>query len=344
MSATPGSTITRARHGAVRVAGAAAPHDTVHYRIFHPAGFGGTEAERQSGSLPPDTTAAPWPVVIVIGGINVNPDGYRWLAEHLAPLGIATVLYQFVGEISPGQIGLSPGLDLTALTPDSWGTRPSATAIGPLIDALREEHHAGPLEGLLDLDRIALLGHSAGGTVAMLNADPKWFGIRGVISYAGHTMPASMLGHPEATVLPLAPEVPALVLAGGEDAVIAASASRYAAAAAATTTAAASKSSGNDTARPSDHDPVSATFATATAPGSALVVLRTATHLTLCDPVDSTTARGFLELADPHGPAHRAHLAALIDSFLNSVFAMGRTTPDLAELGADPVVSVFRQC
>lgn len=322
--------LVRVRHGAVSVPTAAPPHDTVHYRIFHPARFTGAEIERQTGSLPPATGSAPWPVVIVLGGVNVNPDGYRWLASHLAAADIATVLYQFVGEVTPGDVGLTPGLDLTALTPAAWATRPSATALGPLLDALAAEHRNGPLAGLLDLDRVALAGHSAGGTIALLNAEPGWFGARAVVSYAGHTMPAALLGHPEGTVLPVAAGVPALVLGGGHDGVIAASAGRYGASARSTVDA---------------HDPVAATFETAASTsGSTLAVLRTATHLTLCDPVDPTTARGFLEEPDPDGDAHRMLLAQLIGSFLADVFGLESRTPTLEDLGASPLLSAFRRC
>lgn len=327
-----GRPLVRARHGAARLPGATAPNDTIHYRIFHPARYTGAASEQQTGSLPPDAGLAPWPVAIVLGGINVNPDGYRWLATHLASAGIATVLFQCVGEISPGEVGLTPGLDLSALTPDAWGTRPSATAIGPLLEALAGEHAAGPLAGMLDLDRLALVGHSDGGTVALLNAEPAWFGVRAVVSYAGHTMPAAMLGHPTGTVLPVAAGVPALVLGGGDDAVIAASAIRYGAA------------DGTRT-----HDPIAATYETAAGtPGSALVVLESATHLTFCDPVDPTTARGFLEEPDPAGPAHRSLIAAVVQSFLGGVLGLHDQAPDLtvlADLTAladDPLVSDFR--
>jgi len=290
--------LVRAHHGAVAVPGAASPYDVAHYRVFHPARFTGAETERQTGRLPADDTAAPWPVLILLGGINVNPDGYRWLAEHLAGAGVATVLVHHVGEVTPGDVGLSPGLDIAALTPAEWRRRPSATVVGPLLDALAAAQADGPLAGLLDLHRVVLAGHSAGATVALLNADPAWFpGVVATVAYAGHTMPAALLGHPHGTVLPVPGNVPALVVGGGADSVIAASAVRYDAGA--------------------GHDPVTATYERATmAPGSTLAVLRTATHLTLCDPVDTTTARGFLEDPDADGAAHRAWLAELIAEFV----------------------------
>ena len=243
----------------------------------------GPPDERQTGQLPPDTSAAPWPVVVVLNGINVGPEGYRWLAERLAAVGMATVTFGYVTEITPGQVGLSPGLDLDALQIENYGSRPSSTTLGPLLDALAAEHTDGPLAGLLDLDRDRPRWALRRRHRALLNAEPAWFpGIRAAFSYAGHTMPAALLGHPEGTVLPIATDIPALVMGGTADGVVAASAVRY--------------GRGEAPLRQDEHDPVAATFLQgAKAEGSVLAVIDGAGHLTFCDPTDPTTARGFLE-------------------------------------------------
>ena len=233
-----------------------------------------------------------------------------------------------------------PGLDLTALTPEAWSTRPSATVIGPLLDALVADNTTGPLAGLLDLDRVVLAGHSAGGPVALLNANPAWFGgVVAAISYAGHTMPAALLGHPPGTVLAVPGALPALLIAGGNDAIIAASAVRYTSDTSDTSGASVARTESTD-----QHDPISATFERgATAPGSTLAVLATATHLSICDPVDTTSARGFLEDDDPDGPAHRDLIVAIIGSFLDEVLGMGGDHPAVLSFGADPLVSELRR-
>ena len=164
-----------------------------------------------------------------------------------------------------------------------------------MIDALADEAKDGPLAGLLDLDRIVVAGHSAGGTVALLNADPAWFrGVVAAISYAGHTMPATMIGHPVGTVLASPAGVPALLFGGGRDDVIAASAVRYS----------------EDGGPTDDHDPIHATFDRGTtAPGSTLVMLAEATHLTLCDPRRPDLGAGIPRGARPprarSSPDHR---------------------------------------
>ncbi len=344
-TSAPALSMTRVRHGASVVPGEPAPWDRLQYRLFHPALFADTPEERQTGQLPPDRAAAPWPVVILLNGINVGPEGYRWLAERLASAGMATVTFSHVTNVTAQQRGLSPGLDLDALGVAQFGSRPSATTVGPLLAALAAEQSDGPLAGLLDLDRVALGGHSAGGTVALLNADPAWFpGVRATFSYAGHTMPASLLGHPDGTVLPISPDTPALVLGGSEDGVVAASAVRY--------------GRGDAPLGIEDHDPITETFRRGTsAAGSALGIIDGAGHLSLCDPLDPTTARGFLEADEDHddrdgdhpaaaagtlgSAARRDLIGSLITAFCVEHLGVTPTGAPLSELATSPGLARF---
>lgn len=277
--ATNSTPMVRALHGAAKVHSARPPHDTIHFRLHYPAVWTGADTERLTGILPADPSNAPWPLAIVLPGINVGSDAYRWLAVALAESGVATITFDFVDELMPGNVALSPGLDVTAVAPDSYGRRPSATALAPLIAAVQRLTKEGPASGLVDSSRILLVGHSAGGTVALENASTEWIpGLRGVAVYGAHTMPAVMLGHPHGTVLPMPGEVPALIIAGTDDGVIRASADRY---------------------QPTDdHDPVRRTFHEACRhPLSRLAVLEGATHMVMAHNGDTTTARGFLDVA-----------------------------------------------
>lgn len=302
--------LVRVVHGAVAIDNGRAPYDTAHFRIHYPALWTGTDTERLTGVLPADDSLAPWPLAIVLPGINVGSDGYRWLARSLAHAGIATLTFDLVEQVMPGSSSLSPGLDITAVGPDSYGTRPSANALAALLSGARAASAAPPLEGRLDSGRFVLIGHSAGGTVALENANPSWFpGLRGVVTYGAHTMPAVMLGHPEGTVLPMPGRVPALVIAGTEDGVIRASADRYRAGTA--------------------HDPVRRTFREAcTHPASRLVELEGANHMVMIDNEDSTTARGFLDAA-PTAESRRRDgetrclIAGMVTAFARAVLNDG---------------------
>lgn len=315
--------MVRSIHLATRIPGCPAPHDTAHVRVHYPAVLTGAMEERMSGVLPADDTRAPFPVLVWCNGINVMPDQYRWLAERLAPLGIATVTYSWVGELFPGVHGLTPGVDLDAIRPDTYGSAPPCPAIGPVLEALGDV--PSPLAGMLDLDRVALGGHSAGGTVAIESADPRWVpGLRGVVTYGAHTMAAEQLGWAPGTVLPAPAAVATLLLGGTADGVMAASAVRY--------------GESDDAGRV---DPVVRTFETALRGDdgrSHLVLLDGADHFAVVDPLDHTTGRSFLDGAGtmPAATARR-HLGDVIEAFLAAeVLGDGTGADSLAAWASSP--------
>lgn len=317
----------RAVHGAARVPGCTAPFDTVHFRVFHATAPTGDDVERLTGQLALDRSQQPWPVVVILPGINIGPEGYRWLAEVMVAQGYAVVTMAMIGESLPGQVGISPGIDIDAVRVGEFGTRPSATALGPLLDALAAMNSTGPLAGSLDLGRVVLAGHSGGGTVALQNADPVRFpGIVACWTYASHTLASAMLGWDDGTVLPMPAALPTLLLAGEHDGVMAASADRY-------------RVEPNDPA----HDPVGATFRSAVHADATgyFAVISGAVHTSLIHPPDPTTARGFLDPSPGRDSASiRDDISGIIVDFMNAHVRQdeaGRTSL-LARL-ADPAVS-----
>ncbi|MFD3934656.1 dienelactone hydrolase family protein [Streptomyces sp. NPDC058611] len=325
----------RSEWRACRVPGLKEPYDTAHLRLFYPARATGSDAERLTGVIPADAGRAPFPVVLLLPGINVPADSYRWLAVLLAGRGLVAVTAELVGELFGGSRGVTPGIDLEACAPGSYGTRATTPLIGAVLGALAEPAPASPLDGLLDLERVVLGGHSAGGTVALQSA-AHVPGLRGVFTYGAHTLVAGALGHPPGTVLPVGARVPVLLMSGEHDGVIAASTDRYGAAPAAD-------------ADP-DPDPVARTFdeALADAGGAhAWVRVAGAGHFALCEPVDATSARGFLEAApeaggDDAGSRARPLIGRLVAAFCTAALPqpgpadpMGPPAPgDLTEYGA----------
>jgi dienelactone hydrolase len=264
---------------------------------------------RLTGQVPA-AAGEPWPLVVMMPGINVAPDSYRWLAHRLVPTGVCVVTYAAIGSLGPAGRGITPGLDLDALTPANAGTRPVATALGPLLDRLAglSEADGAPPAGRLDLDRVVVGGHSAGGTVALHSSDPGWVpGLRAVFAYGGHTMTATSLGHGEAAVVAIPAKVPVMLIGGDRDGVISASRDRY------------SRGDGA-------HDPVRRTFEEAVGHrrGDAwLVELAGAGHFAICHPVDTTTGRAFLEPDPAADPAVRGLLGDLIAAFIASCLEPG---------------------
>ncbi|MEL7210819.1 MAG: alpha/beta hydrolase, partial [Actinomycetota bacterium] len=218
------------------------------------------------------------------------------------------------------------GVDLDAIRPDTAGTRAAATAVGPVLDHLADL--TGPLAGHLDLSRVALGGHSAGGTVALQSASPEWVaGCLAGFAYGAHTMAATALGWEEGSVVPLAHRTPVLLMGGTADGVIAGSADRYGADGGA-------------------HDPIERTFEEAVpATGTnVLAMVDGATHFSFTDPLDPTTGRGFLEDGDAEEPEGvRPFLAELVAAFLDRHLGDDDGPDGLDGLLDDPLVARSRR-
>ncbi|WP_067701561.1 alpha/beta hydrolase family protein [Nocardia jejuensis] len=288
------------------------PFDTAHLKIYYPAIATGDDAERLTGVFAPDLAGAPYPVVVFLSGVNVGQDAYRRFATAVAASGFVVVTMDRVAELFGGQRGLTPGVDLDAARPDAYGTRPTCPTIGAVLDSLAELNELPPLRGALDLDRIALGGHSAGGTVVLQSA--RYFpSVAAVFAWGAHTMVATMLGWEPGTVLPAQVSCPVLLGVGTNDGVIRGSADRY----------------GEDGAdRP---DPVRRTFTEALPPGDHLLaVVPGANHFGIAD-ADPTAARAFLD-----GPADTDALvpfARLTAAFLRAHL---RGDPEAKTVLAEP--------
>jgi hypothetical protein len=325
-SAAGGRAMVRALFRAVALRGQLAPYQALHAKVYYPAVYGGTPLENNTGSLPAAVPERPYPVAILMPGINVGHEAYGWLAAALAEAGFVSLIYGWIVEEIPGLVSLSPGLDISALAPDQYGTRPSANALAAVIGELRTMNAQGPLAGLLDLERILLGGHSAGGSVALMNARPDWFpGLRAAFAYGAHSKASTMLGYPADALLPLPDALPLLIAGGSEDGVIAASAFRY----------------GSDgTQAPDPIGPVVRTFEEGIARRAGdcyLAILRGANHFSAVCAADSATGRPFLDWPQTRpADALRRDLAELVVAFARAhVACMPGAADALRSLLAD---------
>jgi dienelactone hydrolase len=313
----------RAIFRACSIPGAPEPHDRAALKIFYPALPDDGAEQRNAGLMPADTAAAACPVVIIMPGINVGPEAYNWLARDLALGGFIAVTYTFVAEEMPGYVSLTPGLDLAAITPSTYGSRPSANAIAPLIAALARENAAGPLEGCVDMDRIILAGHSGGGSAALYNANPEWFpGVRGAFAYGAHAGASTVLGFEPNAILPLPDAVPMMLVAGTRDGVIASSAHRYG----------------------GKGDRVRETFERGfrrDAGDSYLIEVAGGNHFSIAWPLDESTGRHFLDEPE-EGDAQviRDFLSRLLMAFIKDTLDGG--TARVGALRDHPLAATFR--
>lgn len=102
----------------------------------------------------PDRAAGPYPVVVLSPGFAIGATTYGWLAEHLASHGFVVAAIHHTESLDPQ--------NLWRATVD----RPRDVSAA-LDSVLRESTPDGPLAGLVDLDRAAVVGHSYGGYAAL---------------------------------------------------------------------------------------------------------------------------------------------------------------------------------
>lgn len=212
----------RAFFRATKIEAAPSPYDTIHLKVFYPAQMSGSDLAGNQGVVPAEPQLAPFPVVILFSGINCEAHLYDWLAVQLTERGLVTVTFNWVAENLPGLIALTPGVNVASWAPANYGTAPSATALPALLAELEKLQTQGILAGMLDLNKIILGGHSAGGRVAIENANPRFFPqVVASFSYGAHTAAVMKMGYKSGTILPLPDSLPLLLMGGSCDGVIA---------------------------------------------------------------------------------------------------------------------------
>ena len=309
----------RALFRAIKVAGAVAPYDTLTAKVFYPAQLSGDAAERNLGVVAPDAANAPYPVVIFLNGVNGPPEAYQWLMVELVERGFVAVTFAWVTNELPGGVpGLTPGVALALLRPETYGSGPTCPAIAPILQDLARMNESGPLAGLLDLSRFVLGGHSAGGSAALINANPHYFpNIKAAFTYGAHVQGATNLGHAPGSVFRLSDEIPLLIIGGNRDGVIAASSGRYQAVGQVTPRQLTTGQLISDAMAPLLH-----TFQNAisgTRGDRYLAILDGANHFSLAYPQDLTTGRAYLDQSPTRlGVELRASLLSIIGDFLEA--------------------------
>ncbi len=323
----------RAFWRAAKVESAQPPYDTIHLKVYYPAKMSGSHAERDLGIVPADAERAPFPAVIFFSGVNCSPELYQWLAQALCDRGFAVVTFAWVAENLPGFVGLTPGIDVAMWQPGHYGTGATASALPALLAELERLQESGVLAGMLDLQKIILGGHSAGGRVAIESADPRFFPqVAAAFSYGAHSAGAVMMGYAPGTILPLPSELPMLLIGGTRDGVIANSSDRY------------GLSNGDATTS------VIRTFNEAISGGrndTDLLLIEGANHFSIADPLDPTTNTAFLDFPATQPEAEiRALLAETIALFLE---ARVRNNPaalqalDRLLTSDNPLISLFQR-
>jgi predicted dienelactone hydrolase len=319
----------RAFYRAAKVENAQPPYDTIYLKVIYPAQMSGSELESNLGIVSADEQQAPFPIVIFFGGFNCSAEIYQWLAVKLAETGLVVIIFNWVAEDLPGMVSLTPGIDLKAWNPEIYGTKPTASALPTLLQELEYLQTEGILAGKLDLEKIVLGGHSAGGRVAIENANPDFFPqVVAGFAYAAHTLGGINFGYQPGEVLPLSNSIPLLLMGGTCDGVISSSSQRYGISYEDATT------------------PIISTFERAIAEtrnDRYLVLIEGANHFSLAYPCDSTEGRIFLDFPATQPEVEiRALIAEVVSRFIDT-HVRNQTDQTLAKLlnTAHPLIKFY---
>jgi len=299
------SGLVRALLRVAKVKEASALYDSINLKIFYPA-LAGNEVERESSVLPADSAQASFPVVVFLPGVNMGADQYQWLAVDLAQRGLVVVLMAWIAENLPGRVSYSPGINMSMVSPDTYGNGPSSTSLESIFTVLNDLQAQSVLAGLLDLNRIVLGGHSAGGTMALMNANPKFFPqVVGAFAYGSNVLATTVLGKfPGGVIPPLPCQCPVLLIGATEDGI--------------------GDHHNQHFGRPDQRaaDTIVETFDSALTGGrgdSYVAILAGANHHTIAYPLDETIGRTYFDLPERESnQALRELLAELVGDFLEA--------------------------
>ena len=201
-----------------------------------------------------------------------------------------------------------------------------------ILSKLENLQTKGILAGTLDLKRVILGGHSAGGKVAAENADPRFFPqVAASFSYAGHSAAPVLFGYEAGTILPLPDRLPMLLMGGTRDGVIANSGYRYGMSPEDASTA------------------IARTFEEAISGGRNdcyLVLLEGANHFSMADNFDSATSIFFLDFpATKSAQDFHSMMAEIIGLFIVAHVRRqpeaGRALHKLPDT-ANPLINTFK--
>ena len=307
----------------------APPYNQIQLKVFYPALDATTPDHFKTGVLPVDEKQSPFPVIIFFPGVNCSPHTYEWLAHALVAEGYVMAIVSWVGQNLPGRTSITPGINIEALSPDIYGTLPTSSSLATVLTMLRELQDEMPLAGHLDLNRIILGGHSAGGTIALQNAkDDFCAGVCASFAICANPLATAVLGGWARGVIQAIPsDHPILLIGASEDGI----GDHH------------NQIFGRKDERGADTIMRQLQEHTRNEDDSYCFILEGANHHTVCYPLDTSIGRTFLDSHSRNDVENRQAMIRILVAFLGNLKRRPNDefVDTLEKMGADATINTW---
>lgn len=125
--------------------------------------------------FPPDTSGAPYPVLIMQPGANTDLEQYSWLYEHMCSYGYIVVSFN---EIAGGPSASNYNLQDLVMSFSIGSANSTVKAVLKLLNKANTDStypNSFLLKGMIDTSLFAIGGHSYGGAIAFFSSKNSFY-------------------------------------------------------------------------------------------------------------------------------------------------------------------------